>query len=1609
MPLPTSRNRLHPCLKALRACIALILALAVGLALAGPASAAPKRVFLAPDDHTDYFWTATDVEYRQFFQTMLDYYVNQADATAHEAPEHQSRFSTDGSLWLWEYEKHKTHGEFHRLVEKLKSGHLSVPKNPLVITYGGVPAEGVLRSMYYSGQLERRYGVESPLAIAMENAGMSYGLGALWAGSGALYSWKGVCNCPSLVPNLDNREHEIYDWIGPDGSRLLMKWNSLHDPSDNMSIGGYAEARFPRDVLDLVTTQAAANGFAARWPYDTIGMVGQGQDDQLTTNLNIQQACKTDTDPNRTCIVSNTTDFFEEFDARYGATLPTVSASFGNEWDLAPASMAEVSARVKRSMERLRTAEALATLVSLVDPSFLDGRQDARDRAFLNMGLYFEHDFEEGGPRVPASARIGWQRQVATQIEGYVDDLLADATDTMGALIQRSGTQPRVFVFNPLSWARTDVADIRYTGSLPAHVIDVTTGAEVPSQAVTLGGLAYLRVVVPGVPSVGYKVLEIRAGAGQVFGNGPTASASTGVIENEAYRIVVSPRGAITSFIDKRMGDRQFAGNIGGFAMNDLGASSGSLQIENAGPVSVTLLATAPSPLAHRTRVTLFRGSDRVEIHNEVTQNFGGTRLWKFSFNLTSPDVRHEEVGAITRARLTTAGGHYSPRNARYDFLTLNHFADMTGAGPAGVTLSNADAYFMQVGSSSVSNLDTTTPQLSVLLGGSLRPYNPIQNQAGDSFFRQRFALRSHGAYDQAAAMRFALEHQNPLAVGAVTGGGNAYPGSSHSFLSISDPNVLLWALKPAEEGIAAGVIARVWNVTDAARSFSLSLDEPIVAGRSVWHTETDRGAATLSGGALTSPIAKSQLLSFRLFPASLPPGVMVVASEGRAVETGKVGSFTISRLGATTVSLDVPYTIGGTATPGTDYQALTGLATIPAGASSVTIDVVPRADVASEPDETITLTLTPQAQYLLTQWSTATVTLVNAATPPPPTQVAFAFNEGSGSTTRDAGATHTGTLQSGTQWTAAGRYGAGLNFDGVDDHVVIPDAAALDLGRTGTVEVWVKLDTLNRWHGLLSKGSENFDPMHNYALQVDNGNRFVCVLGDAGNALTLRSGATAVTGRWYHVACVWDGATATLYLDGTLTASAAQSLTPAVNSQPLYIGQFGSSADRLDGMIDEVRIYNRALSRTEVQTDMNTPIGSGAPPDTTPPSAPGTLSATAAGSSQINLAWGAATDNVGVTAYLLERCQGPGCSSFAQIASATGTTFNNTGLTAGTSYSYRARAADAAGNPGPYSNVATTSTQPPPDTTPPTAPGNLVATAAGSSQINLAWGAASDNVGVTGYRVERCQGAGCSAFVQITTTTGTSVNNTGLQAGTAYSYRVRATDAAGNPGPYSNVASASTSTSPPTGSGLVVAYAFQAGTGTSAVDGSGHNNHGTLTNGPIWTSAGKYGNAISFDGTDDHVVAADSPSADLGATGTIAAWVKFTSLNRWHGIVAKGNANANGAHNYALELNRSNRFQCIWGNGSGAVSLVSTVGPVIGQFYHVACVWTGTTLQLYVNGQVDVSVAQSLTPAANSAPLYIGQFGGNTDRLHGVIDEVRIYNRALSPAEVQQAMNTPL
>ena len=838
----------------------------------------PKRIYIAPDEHTDYFWTADAETYQQVFLEMFDYYLDLADATANEPVEFQSRWNADGSLWMWTYERNRSASEFERLIERIRDGHVSVPLNALAVCLGGAPAEAVLRGMYYPGQIERRYDLRFPLVYSMENQTLPYGLGSLWAGSGAKYSWKGICGCASKVSAPGDREHEIYWMVGPDGSRVLMKWNSMLNGSESM--GGYAEARHPGNVVDYVDTDPA---FSALYPYDIIGAFGKGWDDLKTLTDEFITVAKSKTNANRTVIVSNEQDFFEDFEATYGSTLPSQSSSFGNEWDLYCASMAEVSARVKRAVEKLRGAEALTTLVSLQDADFMSGRESARDQAWMDLGLYWEHDWTADGP-VPRSTRANWQRQLAGEIEDYVNALQADAATELGGMINKSGTHVRFYVFNPLSWTRTDMADLPYSDTDPVHVIDLSSGEETPSQIVMVDGERYLRILARNVPSVGYKVFEVHPGAGETFSDAAVVSGE--VMENDFYRITVADRGAITSLVDKMRGNREFAREINGRIINDLGSGSGTLAIENAGPVSVTLKATSSSPLSHTTRITLTRYSRRIDIRNDINQNFNTTHTWGFGFDLDKPDVWHEEVGAVIRAKLSTQGGDYSPRNARYDWLTLNHFADInSGSSAEGVTISNADCYFMKLGASTPSVLDVDTPQISALVGGQVDGTGlGIRNQGNDTHFLQRFALQTHDDYDQVAAMRFALEHQNQLITGVITGG-DLYPETSYSLLTVSDPKVLLWALKPADDGIEKGIVTRLWNLSPTL--ISISITSPageILSAKSITHIETPLEDATVIGGELVDELAGQQLKTFSLnaeIETNLPDNSPPIADAG--------------------------------------------------------------------------------------------------------------------------------------------------------------------------------------------------------------------------------------------------------------------------------------------------------------------------------------------------------------------------------------------------------------------------------------------------------------------------------------------------------------------------------------------------------------------------------------------------------------------------------------------------------------------------------------------------------------------------------------------------------
>lgn len=182
--------------------------------------------------------------------------------------------------------------------------------------------------------------------------------------------------------------------------------------------------------------------------------------------------------------------------------------------------------------------------------------------------------------------------------------------------------------------------------------------------------------------------------------------------------------------------------------------------------------------------------------------------------------------------------------------------------------------------------------------------------------------------------------------------------------------------------------------------------------------------------------------------------------------------------------------------------------------------------------------------------------------------------------------------------------------------------------------------------------------------------------------------------------------------------------------------------------------------------------------PDTTAPSPPGSFTASAGASNAVSLSWTASTDNAGgsgLAGYYIYRWSPPGSSSHPQIAKvpATTTTYNDTGLSGSTAYSYGVAAYDLAGNVSTQSVTSVTT----PAAPPPSVPTGLSATALSATQVSLAWNASSDSwgPGIGGYVVYRNGTA-----ITTTAANSTSYVDTGLSMGATYSYTVAARDTLG-------------------------------------------------------------------------------------------------------------------------------------------------------------------------------------------------------------------------------------
>ena len=842
------------------------------IALAALALAAPARavntLYLANDDHVDYGWNDTVANYESAMLSELDYYLAQIASTAGNPPATQARFSADGWYTAWLYRQQRSPAQFQALIDAMQSGHITVPLNPMVTLYGALPTEAAIRAGYWPGRIARQYGVDFRVAQDIENQTNPWGLVSLWAGSGVEFTWKGVCGCATNAP-YNSRSDEVFRWQGPDGQELAMKWYLL---DGNASWGGYAEAR---DNLSLPAIQNSIAHFTSRPPFaPVVGLFGGGWDDvryQTTAFVDLAAQWNAAHPGGDRVVVSNIADYFDALQAS-GASLPVQRGGWGNDWDLWPAALAERTAQTRRAVEDLRGAEALSAALHWIDGSRWAPRQAALESGLIDLHKYYEHTWSEAG--VGIASVVAHKKAWADAIDDAVAQTASGAAADLAAQFQTPAGETRFAVFNPLAFARTDAADLPVTGSGPYVVTDLATNSEVPNQVVTVGGGTYLRILASDVPSLGYRVYRYAPGTPAAQPNAAAISGTT--IESPRYRVTLGGRGEITSAVDKTNGSIEMAGS----ALNDFGGgSAGAPVVENVGPVSATIRRDIAGSPPRRVRVTLVRDVDRIAIEDEITANVATDSHYRFDVNLAAPQLHFEEVGAIARPGLVGEGGDFLV-GTRADYMTLNHFVAFDGGGYT-VTLSNRDAFAMRVGNSTPTAFDLGGSEVSVLALG-----NPsgagILDQGGDSHFTHQFALAgTPGAYSGAASLRASLAHQNPLrAVALPAGNGGALVAPTRSLLSVSAPNVVVTAFKPAEEG-ARGLVVRLWELDGVATTFTI--DASAFSPTQAWRAsliETDQAPAPLAAGVISGSIAAHGMATYRFLPtfAEVPgdncPGV---------------------------------------------------------------------------------------------------------------------------------------------------------------------------------------------------------------------------------------------------------------------------------------------------------------------------------------------------------------------------------------------------------------------------------------------------------------------------------------------------------------------------------------------------------------------------------------------------------------------------------------------------------------------------------------------------------------------------------------------------------------
>lgn len=496
----------------------------------------------------------------------------------------------------------------------------------------------------------------------------------------------------------------------------------------------------------------------------------------------------------------------------------------------------------------------------------------------------------------------------------------------------------------------------------------------------------------------------------------------------------------------------------------------------------------------------------------------------------------------------------------------------------------------------------------------------------------------------------------------------------------------------------------------------------------------------------------------------------------------------------------------------------------------------------------------------------------------------------------------------------------------------------------------------------------------------------------DAGDANVL------VPGTWTHYVMVHDGVKDYIYVNGVEANSKDYTGDLGNTVHPLGIGYDPIDvANYFDGVLDDVLIYETALTAPEVAALYAEQSADPADPDVTSPDPPTGLEGTVS-FTNVSLTWQPAVDDEsGISGYNVYQD-----GTIVQTTEETNAEI--TDLAPLTSYEFGVSAVDSAGNESGVTFITLiTGPDETPDVTPPSTPANLVVSA-GANSVVFTWDPSTDDTGVAGYVVS-VDGVYVDSLDGVTT----SIFIGGLDPLTPYTFEVYAYDFAGNNSEIADITASTTEPIVTAEPGLVAHYKFEG----DANDATPYLNHGSIGGNPTFeVVSGHPGSnmALVFDGDRDSVLVPNAVQL-ISDYATVSFWIRVDGQN------------FNDPEAYILDfgnwderwkISLPQHLQVVWTTNSKNALADNFVNDMdsgsgseltIGFWWYVTMVHDGTDDIIYIDGEEVNREAVEGTLNSTGRSFGIGNNLENPGAQYfiGALDEIKLYNKALTDAEILQ------